>query len=234
MQAIILAGGKGTRLAPYTTVLPKPLMPVDDMPILEVILRQLRQTGVTEVTLAVGYLASLLEAYFGSGEKLGLKIHYSIEQEPLGTAGPLGLITPPSEPFFVMNGDVLTDIDFQEMYRRHLAHDAALTVATFTRHVKIYLGVLEVDAASAVTNYIEKPSFHYQVSMGVYVMSPPVLDYIAKGTRMDLPDLVLKLIAEPQKVLSYQHPGYWLDIGRPDDYAEAAEIFRRERQLFVP
>lgn len=234
MRAVVLAGGKGARLAPYTTVLPKPLMPVDDLPILEIVLRQLKVAGVANVTLAVGHLASLLEAYFGNGDRLGLSIGYSLEQEPLGTAGPLALIPPPHEPFFVMNGDVLTDIDFREMYRRHVDDRAALTVAVFGRRVKIDLGVLEISDDSRVTNYIEKPSFDYNVSMGIYVMSPAVLDFVPAGRPWDLPDLVLALLAEQKRVVAYQHRGYWLDIGRPDDYAQATEEFNRNRQRFLP
>lgn len=221
MRAVILAGGKGTRLAPYTTVLPKPLMPVGDMPILELLIRQLRLSGFDRVTLSVGHLASLLMAFFQDGEALGVSIDYSVEAEPLGTAGPLTLIEGLEEPCLVMNGDLLTDLNFQSMIDFHSSTGAAATVGIFEREIRIDLGVLEISDDHRVVRYQEKPTSRYLASMGVYILDPDVLRYIPRGVRYDLPDLVGELLLQGRHVAGYCHDGYWLDIGRPDDYRQA-------------
>ncbi len=233
-RAVILAGGKGTRLAPYTAVLPKPLMPIEDMPILEIVIRQLRRAGVRNITLSVGYLASLLEAYLGNGSKWGVRIRYSREETPLGTAGPLTLVSGLKRTFLVMNGDLLTTLDYSAMVRFHREHGAVATVGLYDKEVKIDLGVLEIDDDHHITGYVEKPTLHYQVSMGVYVMEPAVLRYIPAGQKFDLPDLVRALIADGLPVIGYHFNGYWLDIGRQEDYAQAVELFQRERARFLP
>lgn len=234
MRAVVLAGGKGTRLAPYTTVLPKPLMPIGDVPILEVVLRQLAGHGFTEVTLAVGYLAELLMAYCGDGARYGVKLGYSREPAPLGTAGPIALVDNLSETFLVMNGDLLTTIDYSQMLKAHRDGGAIATVATFDKAVKIDLGVLKLDGADRVVDYIEKPTMHYSVSMGIYLFEPRVLASIPRGARLDLPDLVKKLMAGGERVQAYRHHGYWLDIGRHDDYQEAVREFEAHRNEFLP
>jgi NDP-mannose synthase len=223
MRAIVLCGGRGTRLAPYTTVLPKPLMPLGDMPILELLFRQLRQAGAGRVTLAVGYLGALLMAYFGDGAKLGLDVDYSLEDEPLGTAAPLSLIDGLDDTFLVMNGDLLTDLGFSDLVRTHRSQGAIATVGTFACEVKIDLGVLEVDEDGTLEKYVEKPTHRFEVSMGVYVFEPRVLQYIPRGQRLDLPDLIERLLAAGERVVCHRHRGYWLDIGRPDDYQRAQE-----------
>lgn len=233
-RAVILAGGKGTRLYPYTITFPKPLMPIGDTPILEVVLRQLRRHGVEDITMAVGHLAELLMAYFGDGEKLGLKISYSRETEPLGTAGPLALIPGLDESFFVMNGDVLTTLDYGEMVAYHRERGAVATIASHQRDARIDLGVIEADGDGWITDYIEKPTFHYQVSMGIYLFEPSVLHFVERGKRLDFPDLVLKLVAAGEKVQVFPYSGYWLDIGRPDDYERATAEFERLRHEFLP
>lgn len=225
MRAIILAGGRGTRLAPYTTILPKPLMPIGDMPILELLIRQLRRRGVLRITLAVGHLAPLIMAYFGRGERFEVDIEYSVEETPLGTAGPLGLIQGLDETFLVLNGDLLTDLDFTTMVDDHCSSGAAATVGVYGREVTIDLGVVEMDSDSMLCGYREKPSFHYDVSIGVYVFEPRVLGLIPKGERFDLPMLVQGLMAANEPVRGFRHNGYWLDIGRPDDYQRAQEDF---------
>jgi NDP-mannose synthase len=225
VRAIILAGGRGTRLAPYTTILPKPLMPIGDMPILELLVRQLSRRGVHHVTLAVGHLASLIMAYFGHGERFGVEIEYSVEETPLGTAGPLGLIRGLDETFLVLNGDLLTDLDFTTMVAAHRSSGAAATVGIYGREVTIDLGVVETDHESMLCAYREKPSFHYDVSMGIYVFEPKVLGLIPRDERFDLPMLVQALMAAKERVLGYRHRGYWLDIGRPDDYQRAQEDY---------
>lgn len=237
MRAVILAGGKGQRLRPYTTVLPKPLMPIGDMPILEVVLRQLAAAGVTRVTLAVGHLGELLQAFFGDGKRLGLAIDYSFEARPLGTVGPLTLIASlRNEPdFIVMNGDVLTTLDYGEFIRRHRGAAAAVTIATYRREVRIDFGVIEADPASnLLTGYIEKPSFDYRVSMGIYCFDSKVLDGLQADTYCDFPDLIKRLLAAGERVASYPFDGYWLDMGRPDDYATAIDEFESRRAEFLP
>ena len=233
MQAVILAGGKGRRLRPYTTVLPKPLMPLGDMPIIEVVLRQLAASGFDQVTIAVGYLAELLMAYCGDGSKFGLELRYSREEEPLGTAGPLALIEGLDDTFLVMNGDVLTSLDLRDLVERHRASGAAATIATHQRQHQINYGIIESGEAQRVTAYIEKPTYHYQVSMGIYVLEPAVLDYIARGQYLDLPDLVRQLMAAGQPVLAHPFDGYWLDIGRHDDYEQAVEEFEAMRMQLL-
>lgn len=234
MRAIILAGGKGTRLAPYTTILPKPLMPVGDMPILEIVIRQLAGHGFTELTLAVGHLAELLMAYCGDGSKYGVNINYSLEEQPLGTAGPISLVPNLNETFLVMNGDLLTTLDYGEMLKYHRERGAIATVACYQRDVKIDLGVIEISPENWIVNYIEKPTYHYSVSTGIYLFEPAVLDYLVPNQRLDLPELVLKLLTEKKPVNVYNFNGYWLDIGRHDDYEKAITEFASNRKSFLP
>jgi NDP-sugar pyrophosphorylase family protein len=234
MKAVILAGGRGTRLAPYTTILPKPLMPIGDKPILDIVIRQLLYYGFTDITLAVGYLAELLTAYFGAGERFGIKITYSREEEPLGTAGPLSLVPGLTHRFLVMNGDVLTTINYSDMLAHHQASGAIGTVAVYPRSVKINLGVVEYDNQYHLTDYIEKPTHRYQVSMGIYIFEPRVLDFIPPNVRLDLPDLVKQLVAAGETVNCYPYNGYWLDIGRPDDYQKAVADFERLADELLP
>ena len=226
MHALVLAGGKGTRLAPYTKILPKPLMPIGDLPILEIILRQMKQAGVTDVVLTVGHLAGLLRAFFQDGEKLGLRIDYSLEDQPLGTAGPLSLVKERLEDtFFVTNGDVLTTLPFEEMLAFHRKSKSIATIAMHSRVVKVDLGVLEFNESYELQNYIEKPSYDFHVSMGIYIFEPKVLDYIPHNQHLDFPDLVLKLIGAKERVSGYPFDGYWQDLGRPDDYEQAVADF---------
>ncbi len=233
MRAVILAGGKGTRLAPYTTVLPKPLMPIGDMPILEVVLRQLAHHGFKDATLAVGHLAELLMAYCGDGEKFGLTIDYSREEEPLGTAGPISLVPNLTETFLVMNGDLLSTLDYSAMWKHHEERGAIATLASYRRDVKIDFGVVE-SQDGWVKDYIEKPTYHYAVSTGIYIFEPAILNYIERGKKLDLPELVLRLLKENQKVNVYNFDGYWLDIGRHDDYETAMREFAERRLEFLP
>ncbi len=233
MRAVILAGGKGTRLAPYTTVLPKPLMPVGEMPILEIVMRQLVNHGFDDQTLAVGYLAELLMAYCGDGSKFGATLEYSREGQPLGTAGPIALVPNLNETFLVMNGDLLTTIDYSAMLKNHRERGVLATIACYQRDVKIDLGVIDVDSDNWVANYIEKPTYHYEVSMGIYIFEPVILNYIPLNQKLDLPDLMLNLLKAGQKVNVFKFDGYWLDIGRPDDYERAIDEFAKHRQEFI-
>jgi NDP-mannose synthase len=234
MKAIVLAGGKGARLAPYTKILPKPLMPIDDMPILEVLLRQMKASGVQDVVLTVGHLSELLRAFFQDGHQWGVNIAYSYEDEPLGTAGPIALVGGLDETFLVTNGDVLTTLDLRELVCFHKREKAVATIASHCRQVHIDLGVIRRNGGCEVTGYDEKPTIEYVVSMGIYVFEPRVLEYIPKNEYLDFPDLVLKLIAAGERVLAYPFEGYWKDLGRPDDYEQAAEDFSRMRAQFLP
>ncbi len=233
MRAVILAGGKGTRLAPYTTILPKPLMPIDEKPILEIVIRQLASHGFQDITLAVGYLAELIMAVCGDGRRYGVHITYSHEETPLGTAGPIALVPDLAETFLVMNGDLLCNLDFTAMLANHRARASVATLATFHREVRIDLGVVEADQENWLKNYVEKPCYHYLVSTGIYIFEPAVLEFIPPGQRLDLPDLILKLSASGHKVNVYPFEGYWLDIGRSDDYEKAIEEFKMNRGLFL-
>ena len=232
MRAVILAGGKGTRLAPYTAVLPKPLMPIGEMSILEIVIRRLAQHGIYDITLAVGYLAELLMAYCGNGEKFGVKLGYSREEQPLGTAGPISLIPNLNETFLVMNGDLLTTIDYRAMWTYHKKRGAIATLASYCREVKIDLGVIESEDGW-VKDYIEKPTYQYAVSTGIYIFEPEVLKFMENGQRLDLPELVLRLVRAGQKVNIYNFSGYWLDIGRHDDYDTAVQEFIEHRNEFL-
>jgi len=234
MKAVVLAGGKGARLAPYTKILPKPLMPIGDMPILEVILRQMKTAGVDRVILTVGHLSELLRAFFQDGHQLGLQIEYSYEPYPLGTAGPLALIEGLDQTFLVTNGDVLTTLQFHELLDFHHQHGAAATIAVHHRKVKIDLGVIQWDGVPCINGYIEKPTYDYCVSMGIYVFEPRVLSYIPQNEYLDFPDLIKKLIADGEKVVGYQYEGYWQDLGRPDDYEAAAQDFEKMKAEFLP
>jgi NDP-sugar pyrophosphorylase family protein len=233
MQAIILAGGKGTRLKPFTNAIPKPLVPIGDMPILEVVLRQLRHYGVTEVVLAVSHLARLIEAFFGDGGDLGLKISYSQEDRILGTAGPLRLVREPDQDFIVMNGDLLTTIDYRAFFEFHKARGGAATIAVFKKEVKIDLGVLKVDGQDFL-DYVEKPTYSFDVSMGIYVLNRRVLPFIPADEKFDMPDLMLSLKEAGEKVSCYSGDYQWLDIGRLEDYERAVELFVAQKELYLP
>jgi NDP-sugar pyrophosphorylase family protein len=232
MQALILAGGEGTRLKPFTNVIPKPLVPIGDLPILEVVLRQLKHHGADRIILAVNKLARLIEAFFGDGSRLGLEIVYSLEDKPLGTAGPIRLAHNLDEDFIVMNGDLLTTIDYTDFFRCHKANRATATIATFQKEVKIDLGVLETKDDS-FTNYIEKPTYHFTVSMGIYVLNRRVLRFIDGDRRFDMPDLVLALHNAGEKILCYSGNYDWLDIGRIDDYERAVQLFEANRDKYL-
>jgi NDP-sugar pyrophosphorylase family protein len=239
-RGVILAGGKGTRLAPYTTVLPKPLMPLGDRAILDVVVRQLSAYGFTDLVVAVGYLAHLIKAVIGDGSAHGVSIAYCEEGEPLGTAGPLALIDDLDETFLVMNGDVLTSLDYSRLYEAHRAAGNVLTIATHERVVRSEYGVLHVDGDAPaagtcrITGYEEKPETPYTVSMGVYMLEPSALEQIPAGERFDIPDLVHALLAAGQPVGAYPFDGYWLDIGRHDDYEQALADYEEILPRLMP
>lgn len=225
MRAVILAGGQGLRLRPYTAVFPKPLVPIGNRPILEIVVGQLRDAGFSRLTMAVGHLAGLIEAYFGGGARFGVTIDYSIEATPLGTAGPLSLIPGLDEDFLVMNGDVLTDLDFGAFMRAHRGSGAIGTIAAFDKTVDLTLGILHLDANNLVTRYEEKPVLHYLVSTGIYCFKPDALRFLEPGVRCDLPDLVNRLVASGERLRGHRFTGSWLDIGRPEDYETAIRMY---------
>jgi NDP-sugar pyrophosphorylase family protein len=237
MQAVVLAGGKGTRLRPFTYVLPKPLMPLgeeDPMPILEVVLRQLARYDFRDVTIITGYLTELIEAFCGSGQKYGTRVSYRREITPLGTAGGLMLIDRPKEPVLVMNGDILTTLDFGAMYAFHKDRCAKATIASFTREVKIDFGVLDFgDDPHVLAGYREKPQFSFQVSMGVYILDPIAWDYLTPGEALPMPDLLEAMRHDGHPVHCFRQACEWLDIGRHDDYAVANDIFEAHRAAFL-
>jgi NDP-sugar pyrophosphorylase family protein len=225
VRAIILAGGKGIRLATLTDIIPKPLVPLGGMPIMEVVIRQLKAHGFQRITLAVGYLSELIKAYFQEGSKWGVNLDYSYEPQPLGTAGPLALIKDLNETFLVMNADVLTNMDFQKLLRYHQRQGGIATIAAYERQVKIDLGVIVPDGDSRIKDYIEKPTSTHLVSMGIYIFEPQVMDFIQPDAYLDFPDLVKLLLQAGHEVHYQRFSGYWLDIGRHEDYARAAEEF---------
>jgi len=227
MKAVVLAGGKGTRLAPYTKILPKPLMPIGDMPILEILLLQMKRYGVDEVVITVGHLAELMRAFFQDGHRLGLKIDYSFEDQPLGTAGPISLISGLDETFMVCNGDVLTTLNMKELMDYHKEKGAIATIAAHERKVKIDFGVIETNSDYEISGYIEKPSYDFYVSMGVYIFEPRVLSYIKYNEYLDLPNLIIRLMEAGEKVASFPYSGYWMDLGRIDDYEQAVVEFEK-------
>lgn len=233
MKAIVLAGGKGTRLAPYTKILPKPLMPIGDMPILEILLRQMKRAKVEEVILTVGHLSELLRAFFQDGERFGIKIRYSYEDQPLGTAGPLSLVDGLDDTFLVTNGDVLTTLDLNDLVVAHRRSSAIASIATHTRKVNIDLGVVQFDGSNKIVDYIEKPTYDFFVSMGIYVFEPRVLSYIPHNQYLDFPDLILRMIEAGESVVGYPYDGYWLDLGSQTDYEQAVEDFEEMRPLFL-
>lgn len=236
MQALILAGGKGTRLLPYTATLPKPLMPIGEIPILEILIKQLTQQGVTSIIIAVGHLHHMIEAYFKDGIDHGISIKYSLENKPLGTAGPLSLVIDDLEDnFLVLNGDLLTSINFSKLFSSHITNKASATIAAFTRTVDIDFGVLELDTNSELKNYTEKPSFNYKVSMGINVFNKSsIQNIIKKDEYLDIPDLMMHIKNKGEKVFCYQEDCEWLDIGRVEDYKTAVNTFEGRKKIFLP
>lgn len=234
---MILAGGLGTRLRPYTTVLPKPLMPIGDRPVLDVVIRQLHRSGFDRITISTGHLAELIEAFFGDGARFGVSIDYFRESTPLGTVGSLALIADLDHDFLVMNGDVLTDMDYGALLEQHVRSGAAATIAVRRRSIEISLGVLTFSSdgdSSRIAEYHEKPVLDYDASMGIYCFSPRAARHIMPGERLDFPDLVQRLLAAGEVVRGWRSDAYWLDIGRHDDYEQATEEFERMRTRLIP
>lgn len=223
MRALIMAGGEGRRLHPLTRQLPKPLLKVGSKPILEHVLLQLKRFGVDSVTLAVSHLASTIESYFGSGGGVGIRLSYLHETTPLGTAGALSRIEGFDGPFFMMNGDLLTDLDFLSLLAKHRSQRARLTIASKVMYTNLSLGVIDGDATGRVSAYREKPRLKHRVGLGIYVVDPAIRASVPSNQRLDMPDLINTLISAGQTVAFYEHPGNWVDIGTPDEYARLEE-----------
>jgi NDP-mannose synthase len=231
-RAVILAGGKGTRLRPYTVVLPKPLMPVGEYPILEVVIRQLAARGFDRVTLAVNHQAELIRAFFGDGSKWKVSIDYSLEDRPLGTMGPLRLIEDLPQHFLVMNGDILTDLDFGAFHDAHVAANELFTISSYTREHKVDYGVLAT-RDGALTGFQEKPLARYEVSMGVYMLRRDVVTTVPADRPYGFDQLMHDLLAANRPVRVRPFAGYWLDIGRADDYLQAVDEFASQKHRFI-
>lgn len=232
-MAVVLAGGTGTRLRPFTMTIPKPLLPVGDIPILEVVLRQLAGAGFTRVVIALGHMAHLFAATVGDGGRFNLCIEYCSEEQPLGTAGALRLVSSPEEPLLVMNGDILTTIDYGEIMALHRQRDPWATVAVHARVVNIDYGVVESGADNLMVRYVEKPSLSCDVSMGINVLSARCLEFIPSGVRFDMPELMMSLHRAGKAVVTYRSDCYWQDIGRFDDYQQASADFIADPGRFI-
>jgi NDP-mannose synthase len=233
MQAIILAGGKGRRLLPFTTVLPKPLMPIGDYPILEIILRQLKNAGFDDITISTGHLHELIYAYLQSRHDLAVPVKFSRETNPLGTIAPLLAIKDLEDDFLVMNGDILTDLDYRAFLAYHKEKKGIATIATYSRNVYIDFGVMCVENDAKISKFIEKPTNHFDVSMGVYAFNKKILELIPHGSPFGFDNLMYSLMDRHDDVFSFRHNGYWLDIGRPDDYAKAIEEFEKNKDNYL-
>ena len=234
MRAVLLAGGKGARLLPVTQEVPKPLVPLCNVPLIEIMIRQLRRHGVNHVTVAIGHRSEQIQARLGGGERFGIEIEYLLEETPLDTAGCLGLLEPPTAPFLVANADLLTTLNFSKMMEFHHAHGFLATVGAHVRSISLDFGVLEVGEEGRLLAYKEKPTCNYLVSMGIYCFGPEVCKLIQPGERLSMPALLLRLVAAGEEVRCYQEDCYWLDVGRPEEYARAIEDFRRNPARFLP
>jgi NDP-sugar pyrophosphorylase family protein len=228
MQAVIMAGGNGSRLHPYTSILPKPLIPINDMPIIEIIVRQLRHYGFTRVSITLGHLAELIKVFLGDGSKYGLRIDYSIESMPLGTLSPLTLLDDLESTVLVMNADLLTTMDYRAFLDFHRAQQASVTIGMF-QTLSTELGVLETNGSCRLKQYKEKPQIKLNVSMGIYAFESRVLSYLPKNQPVPFPDFINRLIEDDENVIGYPFEGYWLDIGRHCDYDRALREFNQIR-----
>ena len=237
MQAVILAGGKGTRLVPYTTIFPKPMLPVGEMPIIEIIIKQLSYYGFKEIIISLGYLGHFIEMYFNDDSRIpeGVTIHYVRETKPLGTAGSISLIDNLDEDFLVINGDILTSMNFLDMYDYHKKKNAALTIAMAVKKHKVDLGVLQFDESYRITDFNEKPTYTFYDNMGIYIYNRSVVSQIERNKRLDLNVLVLNLIEKQKNIYGFlsKEPYYWIDMGKHGDYELANSEFELHKDEFL-
>ena len=234
VRTVIMAGGQGSRLRPFTAVFPKPLMPIGDVPILDIVIRQLRHFGCTDIIVTVGYLAELILTYLGDGGRYGIKLSFMHERESLGTIGPLSMVPiSGADSFLVLNGDVLSSIDYEALVRHHRSTGAVATIASYRLPVTIDKGVLILAEDGRINGYVEKPTYYNPVAMGICVFSPEVLQYLSPGARLDVPELIQRLLADGRLVQSYMFDGYWMDIGQHSDYKKAFEEFTTHRACLL-
>lgn len=233
-RVIIQAGGRGTRLQPYTTILPKPLMPVHEFPILEIMIRQLVAQGYPKITITLGHLGHLIMAVVGDGHAWGADVDYVWEDEPRGTIGAITLVKNLEEPFLVMNGDLLTDFDYRVFMSRHLASGAQLSVGVHHKEVPISLGVFDLDQDQRIVRFKEKPTLHFPCSMGIYAFDPQLLAFIPGVGNFGFDDLMAMCLSRDIHVRAHSFDGLWLDIGRPEDYANAMRLFQENRARLLP
>jgi NDP-sugar pyrophosphorylase family protein len=234
MKAVIQCGGKGTRLRPHTSVLPKPLMPIGARPVLELVLKWLRRNGIREVFVTTGYLGHLIRSVCGDGDQWNMRINYTQEIEPLGTIGPLSLLRDQLDaPFLVLNGDVLTDLNLNQFINSHRKRNAAITIATATRTMKMDFGVID-ETDGRVNGFREKPDVSHLVSMGIYCMDPVVLERVPSGVPFGFDDLMLQMLDDGDAVNVFKHNGLWLDIGRVEDFLKAQDVGWDEQSPAVP
>ncbi|SEO70813.1 Nucleotidyl transferase [Propionispora vibrioides] len=236
MDAIILAGGKGTRLAPYSTVFPKPLVPLGNKPIIDIIIQQLDYYGFDRIIISLGYLGELIEAYYNATIKgrVRANIEFVRESEPLGTVGALSLVKNLTDPFIVINGDTLTTLNYKNLMEFHRVNQGLITVASNKKKVKIDSGVINLNSNMQIEKITEKPTMDYLVSIGVNVFQPEVLKYIPTGKRLDFPDLIQQLLQENQKIVGFVSEDYWLDLGTHADYGKAQEEFEVMKSKLLP
>ena len=232
-RAVILAGGKGTRLRPYTKIFPKPMMPIGKFPILEIVVKQLKFYGFNHITIAVGHQAHVIKTYFGNGSKFKVLIDYIQERKPLSTMGPLKLIKNLPDNFLVMNGDVLTDLNFDKFFRYHKIRKYLFTISSYSRSELLDYGLLETNKNEFLKNFFEKPTRKFNVSMGVYMLNKKILNYIPNNKSFGFDNLMLKLLKSKIKVKTKKHTGYWLDIGRPNDYILAVDQFHKIKNKLI-
>ena len=232
-RAIILAGGKGTRLRPYTKVFPKPMMPIGKFIILEIVIKQLKFYGFKHITISVGHQANLIKAFFGNGSKFKISIDYSLEKKPLGTMGPLKIIKDLPQNFLVLNGDVLTDLNFDKFYNYHIKKRNLFSISSFERNEMIDYGLLETNKNDSLVKFLEKPKRNFNVSMGIYMLNKDILKYIPNKKFFGFDNLMIKLLKLKKKIKVKKHMGYWQDIGRPSDYLLATEEFKKMKKKLL-
>ena len=233
MQAVILAGGKGTRLKPYTICFPKPLVPLGDYSILEIVIRQLKKHGFNDIQISTGYLSDLIEAYCGKGERWGVKIKYLKESTPLNTAGFLSLMDDCEDNFLVINGDILTTLNFKKLFDMHKKNRAMATIAVKNRESKIDFGVIKTDKKNFLSEYQEKPVYDFSVSMGIYVLSKSCRNLLKGEEAIGMPDIFRRIMKAGKKVYCHKSDCYWLDIGRIDDYELAQAEFEKYKKKLM-
>jgi dTDP-glucose pyrophosphorylase len=233
VEQLIMAGGRGSRLAPYTTVLPKPLMPLSDRPIIDVIMRQLVRAGMEEIDISVGHLGGLIEAWIRHDTEYEVPIKFLYEDEPLGTAGAMKKLEGLQSTFLAMNGDILTTMAFDDLVKHHQRAEAIATMAINERTVPVEYGVVHSNEAGLVKHLEEKPTLRYVVSMGAYAFDPRIMEYIGPGERIDFPDLLTRCMEAGERVTTYRHEGYWRDIGNRGDYEAAIVDFSEDPERFL-